>query len=131
MCVANGWKFSCVPFLNFIWCAKTCSAQGNLPIISDALPSPIFLDKEMVNRRNCTIMKDFPSLKPVLSGLKQNQVAGNLGAMRKYFQEKFSVDDFRRVEENSQSVEKMFREDTQTDIIALSNIQSVKGIADI
>ena len=85
----------------------------------------------MANRSNHIVMEDFPTLTPALAGLQQNQIAGHLGAIRKDFQEKLAADDLRRVEENSQSVEKMFGKDTQTDIIVLCNAQSIEGIADI
>ena len=82
---------------------------------------PILLDEEMVNLLNRIIMEDFPALNPALSGLQHNQVADHLGAIRKDFQGKFAADDLRQVGENSQSVKKMFRKHTQTDIIALCN----------
>ena len=104
----------------------TCSTEVNPSIVSDAFPPPILLDEEMENRCNHMTRNDFPSLSSNLDKFHQNQVAGHLGSTRKDFQEKFTTDDFRLLEENNQSVEKKFGEDTQTDIMALKSPNPLK-----
>ena len=77
--------------------------------------------KKMANRRNHVIRNDFPTLNHHLAGLRQNQVVGYLEAMRRDFQDKFSTNDFRHLEENSQYVEKKINEGTQTGTVTLNN----------
>ena len=75
------------------------------------------------------IRNDFPVLNPDLAGLHQNQSAWYLGAIRTDFQEKFATDYFRRLEDNSNSVEKKFGKETQTEIMALNNSKSIEEVA--
>ena len=89
-----------------------CSIEGSTLIVADAFCPPILLDEEMINRHNRMIRNDFLALNPDLAGLHQNQVAGNLKATKKDFQEKFTADYFRFLEENNQHVENNFCEDT-------------------